>query len=141
MGRTIKKVPIKPPGPSILSKTPPCPHSLQPSTLSIKLPAVSSSGSHLGCDIAWNEQQDKIPPSPQGTRIPPLGPLESCVLPVEAHVPPKPLGPQKLVFFLWRLVFLLIHMDPGENPQVQRLALTSKILTKCTRPSLSSPPG
>jgi len=53
----------------------------------------------------------------------------------------QPVGPQKLVFFLRRLVFLLSHMDPWEIPQVQMLAITSKILTRTSWSTLASSLG
>jgi len=87
------------------------PGSLHSSTSSIKPPTVSSSGSHLGCDIAQKVTGQgpffplslKLPGTPEAHVLPveacvspkPLGPPEAHVLPEEACVPPKPLGPQE----------------------------------------------
>jgi len=122
LGRMIKKFQSTLQG--SVSSADPCSPWLSPTQHLVYQTAklFQASGSHLACDIAQNERQEKVPSSPQATRTP------------EACVPPKPLGPQKLMF-------LLSHMDPWEILKFKGWPITGKILTEPTWSSLASSPG
>jgi len=52
----------------------------------------------------------------------------------------QPLEPWMLMFFLWRLVFLLSHMDPRRSLRFKGWPITSKILTEPTWSTPASSP-